>query len=342
MAKEFFKSYLASKTALEQSNTTGTLNFKCLEVFEKYLFSYKWCRNETERQIFENALVGIAPNKMIIQVERNGGVETLKPESIRSASSRLSKRFYKYFGNDFNEVLICDASLPENRKKLNSLIAKCISMNDAFIFQNHYSSVFQNMIETVSQGQEKIEVPDTLKFSKETLDVLTFFKVHDNSSTLSQLKRLDTECVALIYKVLTTPEYFMQRAEVLEYFEKQKVSGAVGVQTEAYEKRIEDLSLELKAKDIEIRNLKKQQAEQDSKQEVIEGLELGSKRLSEENMQLTKQLADLKADLQKLSSEHSTLESEYQRLKLVAKDDHTKAKKEIEDLKQQIHGLLSL
>lgn len=70
MAKEFFKSYLASKTALEQSNTIGTLNFKCLEVFEKYLFSYKWCRNETERQIFENALVGIAPNKMIIQVER--------------------------------------------------------------------------------------------------------------------------------------------------------------------------------------------------------------------------------------------------------------------------------
>lgn len=53
---------------------------------------------------------------------------------------------------------------------------------------------------------------------------------------------------------------------------------------------------------------------------------------------------DLENDdkLQKLSSNYDALESEYQRLKIVAKADHARAKKEIEDLKQQIHGLLSL
>lgn len=353
MAKEFFKSYLACKKLLAERDTEDTLNMKCLNVFEKYLFLYKWCRNDTERQIFENILGGTAPNRMIIRVERNGTVETLKPDSIRSASSRLNKRFYGYFGSDFGDVLLSNPSVPENRKKLNILMAKCISVNDDFIFQNHYSGVLQNMIESVCRQNEKTDVPDELIFSKDMLDVLTFFKLYDNGYILSRLKKLDGKSISLIYRILTTPEYFLQRAEVPEYFVKQSSDG---VQTQAYEKRIEDLTLELQKKKDEAESLKRVRYAQENKQSVINALEESNRKLSEDNDKLSAQIADLKADLKKKSYDYDVLDDKHEKLYEKATEvineqrkrieyltqETEERKAEIDDLKRQNEELLKL
>lgn len=319
MAKEFFKLYLKSRETVIGLESSDSLNMKCLKVFEKYLFSYKWCHNDTEKQIFDNSLRGIAPNKMVIQIERNGVTDTLKPESVRSASSRLSRRFYQYFGDDFNSVLTSDATLPENRKKLNTIIAKCISMNDDFIFQNHYSSIFQNGIEAICRKNKNLKVPDKLVFSKEILDALTLFKVYDNNSCFGLLKELDEESIVLIYKVLITPEYFLQRAEVLERLDSFNCKGLSGVQSEMYLQEIDALRSDMKNKD----NI---MIDKDS--------ELSRKDI--EVKKLRAHLVSSKEKIREMTSKYNDLESEYQRLKEVARDDHLKSLKRIKELEQEL------
>ena len=319
MAKEFFKLYLKSRETVMGLESPDSLNVKCIKVFEKYLFSYKWCHNDTEKQIFENLLRGIAPNKMIIQIEKNGVTNTLKPESVRSASSRLSRRFYQYFGDDFNTVLTSDATLPENRKKLNTIIAKCISMNDDFIFQNHYSSVFQNSIEAICRKHKDLKVPDKLVFSKEILDVLTLFNVYDNNSCFRLLKELDEESIVLIYKVLTTPEYFLQRAEVVERLNSFNSKGLSGVQSKMYLQEIDALRSDMKNKDNIL---------------VDKDSELLHKDI--EVKKLKANLASSKEKINKMTTEYNDLEAEYQRLKEVARDDHRKSLKRIRELEQEL------
>lgn len=315
MAKEFFKLYLKSRETVMGLESPDSLNVKCIKVFEKYLFSYKWCHNDTEKQIFENLLRGIAPNKMVIQIEKNGVVNTLKPESVRSSSSRLSKRFYQYFGDDFNAVLTSDATLPKNRKKLNAIIAKCISMNDDFIFQNHYSSVVQTGIEAICQKHKDVCVPDKLEFSKDILDALMLFKVYDNKSCFRMLKELDEESVALIYKVLTTPEYFLQRAEIIEKLGSINYKELSGVQSPVYLQEIDALRSDLKDKD-----------------DILVGKDMEIKKLR-------MGLASSKKKISKMTSEYKDLESEYQRLKEVARDDHNRLMKRIKELENGRHSV---
>lgn len=310
MAKEFFKLYLRSRETVMSLELP--LNMKCIKFFEKYLFSYKWCRNDTERQVFENLFRGIAPNKMVIQIEKNGIVSTLKPESVRSASSRLSKRFYEYFGDDFNTVLTSDATLPENRRRLNTIIAKCISMNDDFIFQNHYSSVFQNGMDNICKKHKELSIPDEIEFSKEILDVLTLFKIYDNRSYFNLLKKLDEESIVLIYKVLTTPEYFLQRAEVIDKMGGIDCSNIFGVHSQVYLQEITTLRLDIKDRDNTLRD---------------KDTELKQLRLN---------LSNNKKKLNDMTVEYNDLELEYQRLKKVALEDHNKSLKRIRELEQEL------
>lgn len=305
MSKEFFKLYLKSRDAVFDSDS---LNMKCIRVFEKYLFSYKWCRNDTEKQIFENLIRGITPNKMVVQTNKKGVIHTLKPESVRSASSRLSKRFYKMFGDDFNSVLTSDATVPENQRKLNIIIAKCISMNDDFIFQNHYSSVLQSGIEAICQRHKDVSVPDKLEFSKDILDALTFFKIYDNKSLFSMLKELDEESVVLIYKVLTTPEYFMQRAEIIEKLASTDYKGKKGVESRVYLHELNSLKLDIKNKD-----------------NILDDKDTEIERLKAKLRKSNKKVSDL-------TTEYNDLGSEYQRLKQVAKNDHAKLLSRIKEL----------
>lgn len=230
MAKEFFKEYLAVRQSITADSDDdlykiyGDLNRKCLSALEKYVYSYKWCRNDTERQIFENVLRGEVPNKMQIKVKSDDGFKILKSESVRSASSRISRRLYKLFGSDCFQVMLSDSTNPDNERKLHRLINICISLNDDYIFRNHYSVNFDNMLNKLCKEQMNVTVPEQIKFSKDMLEVLTIFKLHDSKSTFSQLKSLDTKSLSLVYKILSQPEYVTQRAEILEFFDSRVIN----------------------------------------------------------------------------------------------------------------------
>lgn len=230
MAKEFFKEYLSVRQSITADSDNdlykiyGDLNRKSLSSLEKYIYSYKWCKNDTERQIFENILRKEVPNKMQITVKTDDGLKILKAESVRSASSRISRRLYKVFGNDCFQVMLSDSSNPDNERKLRRLINICISLNDDYIFRNHYSVNFDNMLNKLCKEQMNEKVPEHIEFSKDMLEVLTIFKLHDSKSTFSHLKSLDIGSLALVYKILSQPEYVIQRAELLEFFDSRVIN----------------------------------------------------------------------------------------------------------------------
>lgn len=249
--KEFFGEYLKARRVISNSDCSGQysvhgeLNRRCLQAFEKFIYSYQWCNSETERQLFDNIIRGIPLIRMRIKVEKKGVMKELQPSSIRTASSRLTKRMFDIFGSDCFGVLLGNPGVEAEKIALQKLLALCISLTDDYVFQNHYSSGLQSLIENHIRPISGVSVPDKVEFSKEIVDVVTFFREIDNDTVFSRLKELDLESVAVVYAILSRKEYFNQRSELLLYLDKNIRLGEGGVSRAMYEDKIKELKQEL-------------------------------------------------------------------------------------------------
>lgn len=230
--------------------TYSSLNFEYLRVLEKYLFSYKWCRSDVEKQIFNQSQKGTIPNNMEIVTQKGDEKVVLKKDSVRSSCSRLSTRLYSLLGQDCIEALLYNADDKENADRLKELIAVCIRLNDNYNFQSNFSSVMQELILRKVKECRDVAVQRQFKISDVNQDVLRFFVTYSNDSIFKSLNSLDAKSVALIYKILSRPEYYLQRAEVLSYFDK-----IVGAETYGVSNELEALRQELVEKEDEINSL---------------------------------------------------------------------------------------
>lgn len=257
MAKNFFKQYLMLKAELTRNDFLyDNLNKRCFSEIDKYLYSCKWCNTTTEKLIFHSAMQGIAPNDMEIKV--NGKV--LKPESVRSAMSRISKRLYSFLGYDLSDVLLGSPQDKYVKTRLNTIIGICMQETDGYVFQNDFSCTLVDMIQDYCKEYMNVEVPKHLQKSEGFLKVLTFFSQYNNENIKNQLYALDAKSVALIYKILTEKQYSIQRASVLAYLKSHGVLTSSKIKVildEEYEAEIQALKLQLLKKDEEIAKLKR-------------------------------------------------------------------------------------
>lgn len=216
---------------------------------------------------------------------------------------------YDIFGKGCFGVLLGNPKVEADKIALLKLLALCVSLTDDYIFQNHFSIGFQSTIEKYIKTLGEIPIPDRVEFSKEMVDVMTFFSAIDNEFVFSQLRSLDKKCIAQVYTILSKKEYFMQRAELLSYLDRNINSSSNGVSTQIYEQKIKTLSDQLSSQkeDYERRlNMLTKNYEEisieakDNKRQVSELSELSDSNktkyleASVKVQELTKQLEDTK------------------------------------------------
>ncbi|MGN0484069.1 MAG: hypothetical protein ACI4HI_11015 [Lachnospiraceae bacterium] len=222
--RDFLTYYFETKRIVESVKAGESLNVKCIKAFEQYLSSKVWCRNEVEYQLYIFSLRGVGVSRMKINVKRKGKEKQLQPESVRSARSRLSKRFYHDFGEDFHSLLLADDDNPIIEKRLQAVILKCRRLRGGYQFENHYAEDFTRRMDIFVKAQGDVKVPKNIEFSEEIMEALEFYMGYDQMIFEQQLKKLNVEAVAIIYQVLRLPEYGTQREMLLEQMRKMITS----------------------------------------------------------------------------------------------------------------------
>lgn len=353
MAKNFFKQYFSNLQTLDraggktESMTYNSLNYDCKDAVEMYVNSLKWCKNNTELQIYQAFKNGDVIRDMHITVtvkdEKGNEVEKeLEEASVRSACSRLSAKMYSILGDDCTDVMLKGDEGYADRIK--ELIALCFSLVDNYSFQANYPVGFDGTVRQVIGKLDSIKVPNHLKISEINSEALMFFEVYNNKFILNSLKEVDKKDIALIYKILTNPEYCHQRAEVL------KVLGNDGVSLTSI------ISEATKLKDDKIKELKSNidnmtviQEENNKLNSEIIDLEMSFNTLKAEKETLQEQLDNKISDFDKLNKESQQVRNaldkktaDFNKLHDEAERKIGDARKRIEELEAQVNSLSNL
>lgn len=353
MAKNFFKQYFSNLQTLDraggktESMTYNSLNYDYKDAVEMYVNSLKWCKNNTELQIYQAFKNGDVIKNMHITVtvkdEKGNEVKKeLEEASVRSACSRLSAKMYSILGDDCTDVMLKGDEGYADRIK--ELIALCFSLVDNYSFQANYPVGFNGIVRQVIGNLDSIKVPNRLKISEINSEALMFFEVYNNKFILNSLKEADKKDIALIYKILTNPEYCHQRAEVL------KVLGNDGVSLTYI------ISEATKLKDDKIKELKSNidnmtviQEENNKLNSEIIDLEMSFNTLKVEKETLQEELDNKISDFDKLSRESQQVRdaldkktADFYKLHKEAEEKLKERRKRIEELEAQVNSLSNL
>lgn len=307
MAKSFLKEFLMVKAEYEKHNISGDFNhkydelhIKCLNEVQSYLYSYKWCKNNTDREIFTQAMMGVSPNKMNI-ISKG---KKLEPATLRSFASRLSNRLYAILGDDIWLILSNSSNDEYVTYRLKQIIIKCRCNMCEYDFNSEFSNIFCMMIKEYISDEMDVEISKVFEISEENQKILMFLSQYSNSTIKSRLEMLDKKSLAVIYKVLTDNRYVSQRVDILEYL---KIYGVLNPK-----------------KVNQIENIKMKS--------ILLGLQNKLSIKDEELVKKDKEIDKLKADKNTQNQQYNELKSEYERLK----SENNNSKKIIADLRKQL------
>lgn len=213
MAKSFISSYkrirdkLREDKLLENYRSYTSQNDTCLQALEKYLYSYRWCKNDNEKLLLQTI---DSYESMEVIAQKHG----IPYSSYRAMSSRVSRRLYDQLGTDFTMVILGD-----DRKEQDKFIRRCVVRCDDFNFSSLYPDFLVSKLKEIADAQE-VEVSEDFTINKDIKVILKFLADYSVAGTLKSIRLMDEKWLAYCYKVLTDPKYMNERAEMLAVIHK--------------------------------------------------------------------------------------------------------------------------
>ena len=228
MGKQFFKDFVAIKTALEKDKENEMYklysadNYTCYEALRKYLYSYQWCRSDKEKILLQTA-------DSFKKGEEIAKEYDMQYNSYRSMSSRVSNRMYKELGANFKDVV-----LGNNKEAQRQLINFCIAHLNDYQIWNEYPEFLLSDIEKISQKQD-VCVDDDLKIRRTDFVILKFLATFNTEAILKEVSLLDEKRLSVFFTILSDKKYFKERAEVLaviQHFQKNITATSMQAETD--------------------------------------------------------------------------------------------------------------